>query len=184
MTTDASSQRDWRRITEEFRAESDRAAALVAAALLDANLESLLRSFLVADESEVEALLGTNLQSLGARMRMAYLLGLVSVDEMHDLRIIKEIRNYFAHNLHVSFEDSYVQRACGQFRLLRRLLGEGVVVSHRQALEQSTCVLSNLLVRRRQRVLSRRLQKRPEMTHVEFSEECPFTQPPTPKGAA
>ncbi|MFH1085532.1 MAG: hypothetical protein V1772_07200 [Chloroflexota bacterium] len=49
------SQRDWRRLTDQFRVESDRAAALVATALLDANLEALLRSCLVADEREVEA---------------------------------------------------------------------------------------------------------------------------------
>ncbi|MBN1401418.1 MAG: hypothetical protein JXA74_11315, partial [Anaerolineae bacterium] len=84
-------QRDWSRIVQEFQIESDRAAALVAAALMDANLESLLRSYLVADQSEVEIILGTNLQSLGGRVRAAYCLGLISEDEMHDLRLLKEI---------------------------------------------------------------------------------------------
>jgi mannitol operon repressor len=166
--------RDWRRLTEEFATESDRAAALVAAALLDANLEQLLRMFLVADEAEAELLLGSNLQSLGARVRAAYLLGLVSEDEMTDLRTIKEIRNHFAHNLHVSFADAWMERACGEFRLVRRAFSNAAQMSHRQMFEQATCMLSTLLVMRRRELATQRLRKRPEMTELEMNEQCPL----------
>jgi DNA-binding MltR family transcriptional regulator len=165
-------QRDWSRIIQEFQIESDRAAPLVAAALMDVNLESLLRSYLVADESEVEIMLGTNLQSLGGRVRATYCLGLISEDEMHDLRLLKEIRNYFAHNLHVSFDDEWVQHTCDAFRLIRRVMPESDEFAPRRLLEQTTCMLSSLLVARERRVRGRRLSKRPEMTRMEISEQC------------
>ena len=169
-------QRDWRRLTDEFHAESDRAAALVAAALVDENLESLLRSFFVDDAREVEIMLGTSLQSLGGRIRACYCLGMVSQDEMHDLRILKEVRNYFAHNLHVSFSDSWVQRTCAEFRLIRRMLSDVDAMPHRLVLEQTTCMLSTLLVERERYFRGRRRSTRPEMTRLEMSEQCMLHQ--------
>ena len=174
-------ERDWRRLTEEFHTESDRAAALVAAALVDENLESLLRSFLVNDEHEVEIILGSNLQSLGGRVRACYCLGLISHDEMHDLRIIKEIRNYFAHNLHVSFVDAWVQRKCAEMILIRRMSPDAEEMPHRLVLEQTTCMLSTLLVQRERRTRGRRLSTRPEMTHMEMSEQCMLERPSEPE---
>ena len=171
-------QRDWRRLTEEFAGESDRAAALVAAALLDENLESLLKAYLIDDAREAEVLLGTSLQSLGARVRAAYLLGLISRDEMGDLRQIKEIRNHFAHHLHVSFQDSYVARACKRLRLVRRVVVDMESIDYRQGFEQTACMLSVLLVARRHELAGRRLQQRPEMSEIEMGEQCPLIMNP------
>jgi len=100
---DGEGRRPEQHLTEEFQGESDRAAVLVAAALLDLNLEDLLKAFFISEEREVERLLGTSLTTMGNRMRMCYCLGLISYNELRDLRIIKEVRNYFAHNLYVIF---------------------------------------------------------------------------------
>ena len=116
------SQRNWRRLVREFDGESHRGAALVAAALLDLNLEDLLRAFLIDDPSEVEYLLGTGLQSFGARIRVCYALGLISDDESNDLRVIQSVRNYFAHNLHVTFEADSVKQQLRRLRLLHRVM--------------------------------------------------------------
>ena len=167
-------ERDWRRLTEEFSTESDRAAALVAAALLDENLESLLRAYMVSDQDEVEHLLGTSLQSLGARLRACYCLGLISHDEADDLRVIKTVRNHFAHNLHVSFDDPTVVKNCARFKLVHRVVPEGTELSPRRALEQTACMLSVLLVRRRLEIGPHRRLVRPELTDLEIESQCPL----------
>ncbi len=167
-------QRNWRRMVREFGGESHRGAALVAAALLDLNLEDLLRAYLVDDHDEVEYLLGTGLQSFGARIRVAYALGLVSADESHDLRVIQAVRNYFAHNLHVTFEAAEVKQQLAGLRLLARLLPDARRLTLRRQLEQATCMLSVLLVRRLGEVSARRLQVRPELDVSGLSSQCPL----------
>jgi hypothetical protein len=84
------------------------------------------------------------------------------------------IRNHFAHHLHVSYEDAWVQRACGDFRLVKRAFPNAAQMSYRQLLEQTTCMLSTLLVMRRRELATRRLRKRPEMTELEMNEQCPL----------
>lgn len=178
-------ERRWHRLTEEFLLESDRGAALVAAALLDANLEDLLRAFMVPDQREVEYLLGSNLQSLGARVRACYCLGLLSEDECNDLRIIKEIRNHFAHNLLVSFEDQAVQKRCADLRIIHRVLPlERRPKSDRRALEQSTCMLSVLLVARTRSVRGQRRRKRRELDQMDIDRECPLAMEGTNQPAS
>ena len=171
----STAQRVWRRLTDEFDAESDRAAALVAAALLDQNLEDLLRAFMVDDQRETGYILGTNLQSLGSRVRACYCLGLISLGEAHDLRVVKEIRNHFAHNLHVSFQDAKVQSNCQKLRMVQRMLPEGARLSPRRMLEQSTCILSVLLVARCRSIASERRRKRRDSRVPDLAAQCPLT---------
>jgi len=166
-------QRDWRRLTEEFSEESDRAAALVAAALLDKNLEDLLRVYLIDDAQEVERMLGGGLRTLGGRVRAAYCLGLISEDECRDIRVIRDVRNHMAHNLHVSFADPVVKRSCRKLRLARKVLGDREM-SHRRRLEQTACMLSVLLVQRLDEVGAERLQPRPEMSDLDVRGRCPM----------
>lgn len=172
MPTMAESQRNWRRVVREFGDESNRGAALVAAALLDLNLEDLLRTFMIDDPVEVEYLLGSGLQSYGARIRVAYALGLVSDDEANDLRVIQSVRNYFAHNLHVTFEAEVVQVQLERLRLLRQVLPEARRLSPRRQLEQAACMLSAVLVQRLQDVAAIRRQRRPEQDIVEMASQC------------
>ena len=167
-------QRNWRRMVREFDGESQRGAALVAAALLDLNLEDLLRAYLVDDREEVEYLLGTGLQSYGARIRISYALGLISADESNDLRIIQTVRNYFAHNLHVTFEAPEVKSHLAHLRLLHRMLPDARRLAPRRQLEQAACMLSVLLVRRLEEVAARRCQIRPEPNVAAMTSQCPL----------
>lgn len=169
-------RRDWRRLTEEFKSESARASALVAAALLDSNLEDLLRAFLVPDRSEVETVLGTSMKSFGARIRACYCLGLLSPDECHDLRIIKSVRNYFAHNLYASFDEPETERRCRSLRLIKRVFDKHGELPPRRVLEQSACILSVLIVKRCDPLADERLQMRPELTGMRMQEQCPLVE--------
>ena len=106
----------------EFQNEGDRAAAILAAALLDERLRQLLTAYLIDDSKEVALLLDQEqpLGSFGARMRAAYCLGLLDKDLYGLLSNIKKIRNAFAHQLHgLTFESPGIARDC---KVLREIL--------------------------------------------------------------
>lgn len=80
--------------------ESDRGAALMAAAFLDDELGKAIGERVVEDKKSIEILLGTNgsAGSFSTRINLAYLLGIISKCCRTDLNIIRKIRNEFAHN--------------------------------------------------------------------------------------
>ena len=79
---------------------SDRATAIVSACLLDNLLERLIRAFYVKDLS-VKMLFKNDhiLQSFFAKINIAYFSGLIPKVIYHDLKLICEIRNKFAHEV-------------------------------------------------------------------------------------
>jgi len=110
---------------EEFNKETDRAAAVLAASLLDEHLRKLLAAFLIDDESETKELLEVEkpLGNFGARIRAAYCLGLISPDEYHDLKLIQRIRNQFAHRLlRISFESVQIRDRCLSLEIPQKLV--------------------------------------------------------------
>ena len=106
-----------------FRAESDRACAVLGAALLDARLESLYNRRLRAAKEE---LLSTNgpLGTLSARVRLAHSLAWISDDVRYDLDQIRSIRNEFAHNFdhQLSFSDQSIASKCRTLRVAQVLI--------------------------------------------------------------
>jgi DNA-binding MltR family transcriptional regulator len=86
----------------EFSRESDRASVILAVAMLDQSLESLLRGYLVVTNSSEDKLIDgayAPLASFSARIDIAYRIGLISARLCRDLHIIRRIRNEFAHNV-------------------------------------------------------------------------------------
>jgi mannitol operon repressor len=112
---------DLQGFADEFQRESDRAAAILAAALLDERLRRLLHAFMIDDETNVNLLLETEqpVGTFGARIRLAYCLGLVDDRVFKMLLLIKSVRNAFAHQLHgLSFESPGIVEDCTALRLL------------------------------------------------------------------
>ncbi len=110
-------------LVEEIKTHSDRAAAIVGAAFIDERLRQYLSRFLIDKPKEVEELFGFDrpLGSFGSRIRTAYCLGLLDDDEYHDLKIIQEVRNAFAHELHgLTFADPWVANKCKDLVLITR----------------------------------------------------------------
>jgi hypothetical protein len=110
----------------EFQRDSDRAAAVLAVAFLDTQLEQILRAF-SADETEVLELLKPDqpLGSFGARRKLCLSLGLISPDEASELRILGKIRNAFAHEPHgLSFDTVPVSDMVQSLALPQRLLSK------------------------------------------------------------
>ncbi len=143
---------DWHGFQQEFRSESDRAAAIVGAALLDAQLEQLIASFLIDELKEIGVLFDFTgpFGSFGARIRVAFSLGLVSRDEYDDLKIIQAIRNDFAHHLHgLSFAEQSIKDRCFSLRIPKKtpklLATVNITDSPRDLFMWATLTLKNLL---------------------------------------
>ena len=115
---------DLRGFAAEFQNEGDRAAAILAAALLDEWLLRLLTAYLIDDRKQVDLLLGQEqpLGSFGARIRVAYCLGLLDNELFGALTTIKRIRNAFAHQLHgLKFDSPAVAGDCAKLREALRI---------------------------------------------------------------
>jgi hypothetical protein len=106
-----------------FRAESDRACAVLGAALLDARLESLYERRL---RNSKEELLSSNgpLGAFSARIRVARALVWISEDVRFDLDQIRSIRNEFAHNFdhELSFSNQSIADKCRTLRVAEVLI--------------------------------------------------------------
>jgi hypothetical protein len=100
-------------IHEQFRVESDRAAAIVSAAMLENALSALLRKRLIPASSPERSLLDGDRTALGtfaSKIDAAFQLGLISRFLARDLHLIRKVRNDFAHDpLHLTFETPTVK---------------------------------------------------------------------------
>lgn len=83
--------------------ESDRAAGILAAEFLSSLLEELLELSLVPGKSRDRLMFEDKrpLQSFSARIDCAHAIGLIASAAMHDLHIIRAIRNDCAHDLDI-----------------------------------------------------------------------------------
>ena len=81
---------------EEWVEGSDRSTGIMTGALLDEMLRRLLERAVVqgmpSDECAVPS-------QFAPRINLAYAMGLISDEEYHDLRLVKKIRNHFAHHI-------------------------------------------------------------------------------------
>lgn len=93
---------DYQSFVDEFHAESDRSAIVMAGSFAEGYLITYLRHFMVdspEDNDEIEKLFAVGpLASFAARINIAYAFKLISREHREDLRHIKEIRNSFAHS--------------------------------------------------------------------------------------
>ncbi len=97
-----------------YEEPNDRAIVVIGASFLDTLLQHILLNFLPENEKEVEDLFNYNslLGTYSSRLKMVYCLGLIDVVIKDDLKIIAKIRNAFAHNLKVSFNDNDITSWC------------------------------------------------------------------------
>lgn len=100
------------RFLASFNRESDRGAALIAAAYVDDRLADVLGGFLADLPVAKELLSGFNapLGTFSARAAAAFSLGLVEQSEFDEIGTIRKIRNEFAHRWEdVSFANGRVR---------------------------------------------------------------------------
>jgi DNA-binding MltR family transcriptional regulator len=102
---------------ERLSSESDRACAVLGAALLDAKLEHVFRRKLRCFHDQ---LLGNTrpIGTFSARIRLARALDWINEDVRADLDVVRDIRNDFAHSFdhNLAFSDQSVSARCGNLR--------------------------------------------------------------------
>jgi DNA-binding MltR family transcriptional regulator len=93
---------DYQSFVTEFHAESDRSAIVIAGSFAESYLATYLRHFMIdskEENKEIERLFEVGpLASFDARINLAYAFRLISPQHRDDLRLIKDIRNRFAHS--------------------------------------------------------------------------------------
>ena len=101
----------------------DRAIVIVGSAFLETIMEHILIEYFPEDEKEVDVLLSYDkpLGTYSNKVRMVYCLGLIEKKVMQDLKFIGKIRNRFAHNLTVSFDDKDITDWCKQLKWHREV---------------------------------------------------------------
>jgi Mannitol repressor len=106
-----------------FRTESDRACAVLGAALLDARLENLYNRRLQCYKDELLSSSGP-IGAFSARIRIARALAWISTDVQYDLDVIRSIRNEFAHNFdhELSFADQSIADKCRNLKTAQILI--------------------------------------------------------------
>ena len=109
---------------EQFKAslfkESDRGAALIAAAALDFELGELLRDLLVDNSKVANEMLAQSrpLASFSTRIDMVYLLGWMDPAVRRELHFIRKIRNEFGHTYDdVTFSSPKIKSLCEHLKL-------------------------------------------------------------------
>jgi hypothetical protein len=104
---------------KELTKESDRGCALLAAAHLDFMLEKLLRKKLLGNKKHFETLFGFSgpLGTFSSRILLCYSIGLISADTLHDIQIVRKIRNEFGHSHSIiDFENQKIKEQCEKLR--------------------------------------------------------------------
>lgn len=107
-----------------FRSESDRACAVLGAALIDERLKQLFNGRLHYSNKELLSSSGGVLGSLGSRILVARALTWISDDVRFDLDQVRKIRNIFAHNAdhELSFADQSIASKCRSLKVAQTLI--------------------------------------------------------------
>lgn len=94
-------------VEEEINVKSDRALIITIAAILDMQLENLLKNFMIADSKRDEKLFNNNspMSNFSAKISVCYYLGLISKYDYNILEKIRKIRNIFAHEIEIKKMD-------------------------------------------------------------------------------
>lgn len=110
-------QTEWASFFDELKDESDRGAAVLAAAWIDHLLERKLVLLFSGKNPKARA----QLVNFSRRINAAFRVGLLDVDVCHDLNVIRKIRNEFAHQIHgLSMESGEVRTLIESFRVPHR----------------------------------------------------------------
>lgn len=107
-------------LDREFLGSSDRAAAVVGAAMLDAQLKILFEARIAQKADRSQLFDGTNapLHSLSGKADLALALGMISEREHRNLTLIRRIRNAFAHKIgELSFATPGISSRCDELEV-------------------------------------------------------------------
>jgi hypothetical protein len=101
---------DNKSLWDEVLNTSERNAVLIAGAAFDTQLERMLKKFLIQDSAVSNKIAESSV--FASKINQCFILGLISEDERHDLNLLRDIRNAFAHNIFgCNFDNEQVKAA-------------------------------------------------------------------------
>lgn len=145
---------------EHLNNESERGQVLICASMIDDLLMRILQAFLIDGKSSSKLLIGFNapLGSFSARQEATHAMGLVTELEYRDIKIIREIRNGFAHGISASFEDKSIISKCAELSFAAKSY-EGCIVNVRSQFSTAATAVILQLTNRPYYVSRKRLTK-------------------------
>lgn len=131
---------------EDFNQETDRGAALAAAAMIDDQLGKTIEAFLIPNKGGKALLDGFNapLGSFAARIAAAFGMGLISEREYRECELIRKVRNEFAHQIKVSFGTEKVVSLCAQLTMAAKPYADVTVGTRGQFTTAAVSLILNL----------------------------------------
>lgn len=115
------------KVIKELSNSSDRAKVILGAAIIDELLERLIRRVLVQDKTVIETTFSSGtgfLANFSSKIKICYLLGIISEELFKDFETLRKIRNQFAHNiLDCDFNDQSVRDLCDNFYFVKKAFG-------------------------------------------------------------
>ncbi|HHF3077038.1 MltR family transcriptional regulator [Vibrio diabolicus] len=92
--------KSYKEVTEIIKGESDRGAVLIAAAMVELELENLLKAKLVDTDKKKDPIFEHNgpLGNFSSKIEMAYRLGLITQKQNLMFNTFRKLRNQFAHS--------------------------------------------------------------------------------------
>ncbi|WP_082387889.1 transcriptional regulator [Achromobacter xylosoxidans] len=138
--------REFAAFLEDFGRETERGAALAAAAMLDDLLGRVLGSFMIRNKGGRDLLEGFNapLGSFSARIAASFACGLISEAEYKECELIRKIRNEFAHQISVSFKSQKIAGLCGSLKYSAQSYGSVHVDERGQFTTAAVALILNL----------------------------------------
>jgi len=139
---------------EEVINSSGRNAVLIAAAAFDTHLERILEGYLLQNSSVSNKLINSTLKHFASRIDACFCLGLISEDERHDLNLLRDIRNAFAHNLFgCDFSNPKVAAAVSNLTFPKKAHATPDKVDLKTLFNIGMVILDGLLLQRLQTVI-------------------------------
>jgi DNA-binding MltR family transcriptional regulator len=114
-------------LLRELDKESDRGKVLISCSLLDEFARRMLLAFMVDCAQSKKLVEGFNapLGTFSTRISALYAFGLISTDEFKELENLRKIRNKFAHEIYVSFEDQQIKDLVKNLTFIGHKVGNG-----------------------------------------------------------
>lgn len=141
--------------------ESPRGKVLVACSFLDEQLKKIIDAYLIQGSDKNLLLEGFNapLGTFSSRIKAANCLGLISREEYEDCNTLRKIRNEFAHNHTINFEDNKCRDLCANLHHSAKSYDDVVIDAIGQFSTAATGLILNL-INRPHYVSKKRLQTR------------------------
>jgi DNA-binding MltR family transcriptional regulator len=113
-------------VLKEMGKESDRSAAVLIVAEIEKSISALLEAFFLPPLKNSPRLLGT----FSARIEAVYRLGFIPPEFRHDLNILRDIRNDFAHGgAGIKFSSDKIKSLCRNLLLAESVRQEKLEAS-------------------------------------------------------